>query len=447
MTTAPDHHFPSLHRVHPRGWINDPNGIMKAGGRWHVYFQYNPASARHEHIRWGHVSSSDLVTWRQEPDGPTPRPGEVDQDGCWSGVGLVDRASDAAGVPTLIYSAVDGEANHLARVVVSRMTDDLTEFTNRGVVVADVPDDVELEGVRDPFVFEAFGKRWAIQGAGIRDQGQVQPALLLYGCDDLDQWEYLGPMLTGENPVAAEHAHAEIWECPQLVQVGHEWVLLLSIWFREEIVPGSTTTVNHLIGSLEQDDQGRPRFVPRTGGQVDLGPDFYAPQAVVDAKRDRVLLWGWAREGRQRTQEQTDVQGWAGCLTFPRQLTLVGDQLVANAPSELSALRGEPLDLTGGAESRSMEIATPARSEIRTSGRLRVEIVSSDDAREVVIDHEGGGAVVFLDGSLVELLPDDAPPTTVRMYPQADETLVLSGDLVEGWQLRVPDQPGSTTVR
>lgn len=242
MTTALDHHFPFLHRVHRTGWINDPNGIMRVDGRWHVYFQHNPDSARHEDIRWGHVSSSDLVDWRREPDGPVPRPGDVDQGGCWSGVGLVDRTTSPEGTPTLVYSAADGHANHLARVVVSRMTRDLTGFTDRGRVAADIPDDIDLEGVRDPFVFEAFGRRWAIQGAGIREEDRVLPAILLYGCDDLDAWEYLGPILTGDDPVAAQHAHAEIWECPQLVQVGEDWVLLLSLWFRPEIVPGSTTS-------------------------------------------------------------------------------------------------------------------------------------------------------------------------------------------------------------
>lgn len=439
MTTAPDHHFPSLHRVHRQGWINDPNGIMEAGGRWHVYFQYNPASARHEHIRWGHASSSDLVTWTEEPDGPAPRPGEVDQGGCWSGVGLLDRASDPTGVPTLIYSAVDGQADHLAPVVVSRLTDDLSGFRQRGRVVAEAPEGVELEGVRDPFVFEAFGRRWAIQGAGIREAGRVLPAILLYGCDDLEQWEYLGPMLTGRDPVAAEHAPAEIWECPQLVQIGEQWVLLVSLWFREEIVPGSTTTVNHLVGSLEQDQQGRPRFAPRTGGKVDLGPDFYAPQAVVDAGRERVLLWGWVREGKQRTQQQTDAQGWSGCLTFPRELALVGDQLIASAPQELLALRSKPLTLSEHGTDRSVDLAIPARAELCSTSRLRVDLVAADGAREVIVDDDGGAATLFLDGSLIELLPEGAPPTTVRVYPAVGESLSISGDLLDGWELRTPD--------
>ncbi|HJB09097.1 MAG TPA: glycoside hydrolase family 32 protein [Candidatus Brachybacterium merdavium] len=443
MTTAPDHHFPSLHRVHRTGWLNDPNGIMETGGRWHVYFQHNPASARHEQIRWGHVSSPDLVTWTEEPDGPAPRPGEVDQGGCWSGVGLLDRASDPAGVPTLVYSAVDGRADHLAPVVVSRLTDDLTGFTQRGRVVAEAPEDVELEGVRDPFVFEAFGRRWAIQGAGIREEGGVLPAILLYSCDDLERWEYLGPMLTGRDPVAAEHAEAEIWECPQLVRIGQEWVLLVSLWFREEIVPGSTTTVNHLIGALEQDEQGRPRFTPRTGGQVDLGPDLYAPQAVLDPRRDRVLLWGWAREGGQRTQEQTDAQGWSGCLTFPRELSLVDDQLLASAPAELERLRGERLELPGRGADRTADLASPARAEIHSAGRLRVELLGAQGAGEVIVEHTGSAATMFLDGSLLELLPDGAPPTTIRIYPAPGDRLSISGELREGWQLRTPGATGT----
>src|SRR5699024_2381428 len=144
MTTAPDHHFPSLHRVHRTGWLNYPNEIMETVGRWHVNLQHNPSSARPQQTSCSKGSSPDLVTWTEEPDGPAPRPGEVDQGGCWSGVGLLDRASDPAGVPTLVYSAVDGRADHLAPVVVSRLTDDLTGFTQRGRVVAEAPEDVEL---------------------------------------------------------------------------------------------------------------------------------------------------------------------------------------------------------------------------------------------------------------------------------------------------------------
>ena len=76
MDTAP-HPDPAFPRFHPRpaqGWINDPNGLSYADGRYHVFFQYNPDSARHQGICWGHLSSPTWSTgtrnrWRS---GPSP---------------------------------------------------------------------------------------------------------------------------------------------------------------------------------------------------------------------------------------------------------------------------------------------------------------------------------------------------------------------------------------
>ena len=233
MTARPDPHFPALHRVHPRGWLNDPNGILRtADGRWHVFFQHNPASARHERIHWGHMSSPDLVTWRQEPLGPVPRPGEADRGGCWSGIGLLDEAAagDGPAVPTLVYSGVDGVEDALSRVIVARLDQAGVVLVDPGRVVAEPPAIDGLHGVRDPFVFTHGGHRWAVQGAGVRRGDGNLPLLPLYSCDDLGQWEHVGTLLDGDDPVAAEHAPADLWECPQLVPVDGRWVLLLSLW-------------------------------------------------------------------------------------------------------------------------------------------------------------------------------------------------------------------------
>lgn len=433
MSQSTDPHFPALHRVHPRGWINDPNGILRtADGRWHVFFQYNPASVRHELIHWGHMSSADLVDWREEPMGPRPRPGEADQDGCWSGVGLLD----ADGVPTLVYSGVDGVENQLARVIVSRLDAAGTSLVEPGVVAADVPEIEGLIGVRDPFVFHHGGRRWAVQGAGIREEGGYVPALLLHAADDLERWEQVGTLLRGDDPVAAAHAPADLWECPQLVQVGERWVLLLSLWRHPDHAEVSTIQVNYLVGDLVTEADGTPRLVPTSGGRADLGPDFYAPQAVVDPDGDRVLLWGWAWEGRERTPAQTAAQGWAGTLTFPRELRLVDDELVATPARELEALRAAPLELTVGADGETLlELPPPARAELRTDGPVTVELVAPDGAVTEVAALAGGPAVVYLDGSLLELLPQAAPPLTARLYPGPERTVRVRGALREAWTL------------
>ncbi|MCT1385388.1 glycoside hydrolase family 32 protein [Brachybacterium sp. p3-SID1565] len=430
-------HFPALHRTHPRGWINDPNGIMRVDGRWHVYFQYNPHSARHERIHWGHMSSADLAHWRPEPLGPVPRDGEADADGCWSGVGLLDRRMDPAGVPTLVYSGVDGQGdNAFSRVLVARADRALEQLVDPGRVVAEVPPIPGLIGVRDPFVFEFEGRRWAIQGAGVRGESGVTPVILLFSCDDLEQWEYVGELLRGDDPVAAEHAPAELWECPQLVRVGQQWVLMLSLWYRPEVVARSTVQVNYLLGELEADGRGCPRFHARSGGRVDEGPDFYAPQAVVDAERDRVLLWGWSWEALSRTQAQTDAQGWAGCLTFPRVLSVEGDRLVTGFPPELTALRGAPLliDQAGGGRSR-MELSGPYRAEFQVEGPVTVDLLSADGTLTELLAHDGGGASLMIDGGILELLPASGTGRTMRFYPSEGDRVLVRGALIGGWEL------------
>ena len=39
----PDPAFPALHIRPQRGWLNDPNGLCRMDGDYHVFFQYNPA--------------------------------------------------------------------------------------------------------------------------------------------------------------------------------------------------------------------------------------------------------------------------------------------------------------------------------------------------------------------------------------------------------------------
>ena len=451
MTARPDPHFPALHRVHPRGWLNDPNGILRtADGRWHVFFQHNPDSPRHAMIRWGHMSSPDLVTWRPEPLGPEPRPGEADRGGCWSGVGLLDEAAGADGhaVPTLVYSGVDGVDDDLSRVIVARLDQTGTALVDPGRVVAESPALEGLFGVRDPFVFLHGGHRWAVQGAGARRDDGHLPLLPLYSCDDLGQWEHVGTLLDGDDPVAAEHAPADLWECPQLVPVDGRWVLLLSLWSRGRDDDRPVNSVVHLVGDLVEGPEGTPRFVPTAGGRTDLGPDFYAPQAVHDRGGDRVLVWGWSWEGHERGQEQTDAQGWAGTLTFPRELHLDGEELRSVPAPELAALRAEELPVgavsAGGAPAAGpgaesvLELPNPARAEVRIRGPVAVEILAADGTVREVLAADDGPGTLLLDASLLEFLPDSATPRTVRFYPEGGDRVRVRGALEVAWRLAVP---------
>lgn len=457
-TTSTDPNFPTLHRVHRHGWLNDPNGIMRHDGRWHVFFQYNPDDVVSHQIRWGHVSSPDLVSWRAEPDGPTPRPGQADQAGCWTGVGRV-----VDGDPWVFYAGVDNTDDEFSRVVAQKGSADLSVFTPVPHVVADVPDEPGIEGVRDPFLLEFEGRRFAVQGAmlsrGARtggDQAGHVGAILAWDASDLTDWRYLGPVITTEDPVGSQVAAADIWECPQLFPLrdggdddassgGARWVLVVSLWTRDPETGHVTLGgVSYLVGglSLEAADRSartghtdisadRLCFTPASGGSVDVGPDFYAPEVHVDPETGRVLLWGWSWEDASRTPEQTRAQGWAGCLTFPRELRLAGGNLTAMYPEELTALRTEEIPLVG----RTVQLGPGERAEIHSTDGLLVEVVDSDGGRRTVAGVHHGAATVTIDASVLEILPEHDVPGTWREYLSPSQTWSVSGELDAAWRL------------
>ena len=62
-SAMPDLARPLLHIRPERGWLNDPNGVCRVDGVYHVFYQHNPAEPVHGNIHWGHASSTDLLRW------------------------------------------------------------------------------------------------------------------------------------------------------------------------------------------------------------------------------------------------------------------------------------------------------------------------------------------------------------------------------------------------
>ncbi|MEJ5913080.1 glycoside hydrolase family 32 protein [Pseudokineococcus sp. 1T1Z-3] len=455
--------FPRLHVRPQQGWVNDPNGLARVDGRYHVFFQHNPHSPVHDAITWGHASSPDLLRWTDEPVALRPRPGGADAAGCWSGCVV-----DDDGVPTAVYSGV-GVLDRSGATSVLLATSDRTmrawSPVERPAAGMPAPGDLEhaVTDVRDPFVLTHAGRRYAVQGAGRRG-GPAQ--VLLYDATDLRRWELLGPLLTSEDPVAAEHAAADIWECPDLARVDGRWVLVLSRWVLPEgaslldgagELAGACALVGDLVPAEEEGDGRHLRFVPVAGGAVDRGPAFYAPQLLVEAPQvkappvepaadgsgpaepGRTLMWGWSWE-LGRTDAQLREAGWAGVLTSPRELRVRGDRLVTVPARELLGLRREALDPTAPLVEPAVEAVGDGAGQLR--------LVGADGRDEHVVDLPSGGWRLLVDGSLVEVFPTDGevPAATTRAYPRDDDAWVLRVDAAGGgvrsalraWRLSLP---------
>lgn len=370
-----------------RGWTNDPNGMLYRDGRWHVFFQHNPAGAFHTDIHWGHVSSDDLVSWRDHPLAFGPTPEGPDRVGCWSGV-CVDLGDRVAAVYTgIVTDPVE------STICIRYASDPDLDHWSDPVAVATVPQlprgETQIREMRDPFVFQWGRRRWALLGAGLADG---TPAVLLWSCDDLQTWRFERVWLTGDDPVLASAAAAEIWECPQLVQVDGTWALLLSIW-RDNQLEGTVAAV----GSLASAPDGSPHISVRTCGRVDDGRSLYAPQVGVDP--DGPWFLGWIMQvGAPLEAPENAV---AGCLTLPRRLRVAGDVLLSRADRRVAALLGESI-------------------EVNEEGTLPTyaHVAANQDAvtlrgRELSVTLQPG-AEAWLDGEILEVYPPDAPPRTYR---------------------------------
>lgn len=385
---------PRLHPAPSFGWLNDPNGLVRYGDSWHVFFQHNPHAPVHDQIHWGHLSSEDLVSWHEHPVAFGPQPGGPDEFGCWSGSFL-----PWLDAPAVSYSGVV-DTTFASTVCVREALDDdlLTWGPPRVVATTPTTDGVVI--MRDPFIVEHDDRRFAIVGAGL--QGD-QPAVLVFDCTDPEHWRYDGIFLSDDDPTVRAMAEADIWECPQLVWIDGEPVVIVSLWVAHRL-----TEVVAIHGQVTYD--GAPRFRPNgVVDLLDLGPVFYAPQAVADGPNP--LLFGWIRQ----TPPVGEARQVTGCLTLPRRLRLRDGHVESFPDPACEALVDRSSARTVSGVARDV-------SRVRVTGLAGVAELSGTTVRVEV----PAGATVWVDGEVVELYPSVGPPTTLR------------DPATESWRLQVP---------
>ncbi|MFJ6283134.1 glycoside hydrolase family 32 protein [Arthrobacter sp. KFRI-F3372] len=331
---------PRFHFVSPAGWLNDPNGVSQWNGTYHLFYQYNPEGAFHHRIQWGHATSTDLVTWTDQPVALEPSAGP-DADGCWSGVLVND-----GGTPTLVYSG-RFEDRELPCIAVG--SPDLLNWTKdpANPVIAAPPAGVDVTAYRDHCVWREGTKWRQLVGSGIRQRGGTA---FLYESADLRRWDYIGPLFIGDasqgDPADTDWT-GTMWECVDLFRAGHGSlgsapsnaspdVLVFSAWN-----DGDTHHPLYWTGRYAGDS-----FEPVALHRLDYGGRFfYAPQSFEDESGRRVMF-GWMQEGR--SDAAMVEAGWSGVMSLPRTVTASEDGTLRFAPvPEIKKLRREHLGLSG----------------------------------------------------------------------------------------------------
>lgn len=362
-----DPHRPTWHTVCPEegdAMPFDPNGAIFWKGRYHLFyiFQRHQESEPKTVHCWGHLSSIDLVHWRQHPTALDVAPEDPDRS-IFSGNAFLD----AHGVPTILYHGV-GIGNSIAQA-----TDDLLEHwvksPHNPIVPMPQPGDPG-HGVWeswDPHGWFEDGRYHAIFGG--------RKAALFQG-PELHRMAYTGPFLLGDTLSDDE----DDLSCPDFFAIGDRHALVAIS--HQKGIRWWTGTWDGAAFHAQKCD----RITWPAGS-------YFAPESLL-APDGRRILWGWVLDFRPYDPER----GWSGVMSQPTVVTLGEDGGLRFAPTaEIERLRVRPLDTARG-DSLELEVTV----EMGTARTVTVGVRRSDDGSEttdIVYDADAGTLTIDLSRS------------------------------------------------
>lgn len=435
---------PKLHFAPVKNWMNDPNGTVFDGEKFHLFYQYNPEGSDWGNIQWAYATSKNLIDWTRKGIKLSPD-GAIGERYCFSGC-----ATKYEKGYKIYYTSIGFEEDAVQRHAKQLVCDADGEFKeikrNGTGIFADVHPFPVVEW-RDPFVFEFNGTYYMVM-AGISDRGHI----FLYRATDkeLNHWVYEGILFTPA-------CDTDIPECPNVAVFGKKIALLYSL--------AKENVVKYAVGEFD----GR-NFNVSGEDYIDYGVNcFYATNLAIGHGGD-VVLFGWQKESLIGS---ASVDGtYSGCLAIPRIMRLNGNKTEFHFTNDLLSLYKRDLPVTSvngkfvcdsDAELARITFTAEKYSKIKIlsseqehvllefgDGKLlihRYSLTKNADERVLEVKANGNNFVeIVSDGTIVEMLVNNLA-VSFRFYRQNPiKTLFkqLEGDVkdVRVAQLNAPEIKG-----
>ena len=298
---------PHFHIAPPTGLMNDPNGLIFDGEKYHLFYQWFPFDAIHGMKHWKHLITKDFQHYQSADD---LIPCELfESHGCYSGGAL--KVGDKL---AMFYTGNTRRQSDNQRVPYQNLAIfDLTgKLLSKHPLIENAPEGY-TEHVRDPKpYFTEDGKIRFICGA---QRENLTGTAIIFEMDNLEGT----PRLLGELSLPAfDNTNVFMWECPDLLKLGDKDVFIWSPQGkdREKHQFQNNYHATYAVGKLTD-----LTFEAEYISELDQGFDFYAPQTFggLDNKTHAVLF-GWI--GLPDLTYPTDKFKWHSALTLPRELRL-----------------------------------------------------------------------------------------------------------------------------
>lgn len=304
------------------GLINDPCSLNFFNNKWHLYYQQFPFGPVHGLKSWAHAVSKDLFNWRRVPGDLLPD-NEYDSHGAYTGSALVTH-----GTLRLMYTgnARDDQWHRHSTQLGAVLGADGRLFKDPKPLILTPPTGYTQE-FRDPFLFNYEGQTYVLIGGQRPDH---TGAILLYAKQTDKSWRFVAPL-----SIPDEFCGYMV-ECPNITFISGKVVLVYcpqgldqDFFEYENIYPNIALVADS--------------FDPTTGNlthqrlqNIDKGFDFYATR-LANTDDDGTLAISWL--GLPDTTYPTDDDGWAGVLSYVRQLTLRDDHVCLYPHPAIKSLR------------------------------------------------------------------------------------------------------------
>ncbi|XP_031617397.1 uncharacterized protein LOC116337167 [Contarinia nasturtii] len=292
-------------------WSNDPNGLIYAGGYYHLFYQFYPNDIVWGPMHWGHARSKDLIHWENMPIALEP----YDKWMIFSGCCVIDKSNVAGFLSdrsnntdqtedTLIAIFTLKELNGTEQSEGMAYSFDAgttwTQYVNNPIIR--IPGIVDF---RDPMVFQRNGQFYMTLDLGDR--------IRFYSSTDLKTWK--DEFDFGVNP--DEGDKSGVWECPSMVTLKDEQgnehdVLIVSVLAPEGCF------AQYFVGKFTESHFNS--YNQSKVALLDNGFDNYASVPYINDPLGRIILIGWMSNWLYSDKIPTST--WRGQYTIPRELTL-----------------------------------------------------------------------------------------------------------------------------
>ncbi|MDO4458744.1 MAG: glycoside hydrolase family 32 protein [Clostridia bacterium] len=320
---------PALHFTPTSNWMNDPNGLIYFGGKYHLFYQHFPYAPKWGRMHWGHAVSDDMIHWEHLPIALYPSK-IYDKDGVFSGSAIEKDGKMYLTYTAISYHDYDPENTNLGlngmdSAQALLISEDGYTFNNdeKKLVIPMITDKTlgDPQDARDPKVWEHNGKYYLIMASKTMEDGKDMPELLFYESDDAINWQYKNRV---QKPLGF------MWECPDVFSCPETVVVFSPM----RIGKNAQTDLAYCAIVDFDNDSCEMNFELDDLRLVDYGEDYYAPQSFVDKDGNRVQI-GWLR--MKAPVMDDNGTAWMGAFTMPRVVTTENGKIITRLHPSLRA--------------------------------------------------------------------------------------------------------------